>query len=153
MARLTATSTAESALPFVVSNSASNFTILLSDMFGPNTQSSGRTIQRFGVDTSAGNCFQTQFIFNGNNSTTSKIEMGINTLLGGSQFEIINNASGPFRFVNPSGPVAFTGAITLGTPLARTSGGTGLSTIGTNGQVLTVVSGAPAWVHFYLTLG
>ena len=37
------------------------------------------------------------------------------------------------------------GPLTLGTPLTYGSGGTGLATLGSAGQVLTIVSGAPAW--------
>ena len=38
-----------------------------------------------------------------------------------------------------------TGIVTLAVPLGRASGGTGLSTIGSDGTILKAVSGAPAW--------
>ena len=45
-------------------------------------------------------------------------------------------------------PITTSGTLAVslsGTALPTTSGGTGLTTLGTNGQLLTMVSGAPAW--------
>jgi hypothetical protein len=57
----------------------------------------------------------------------------------------VNVSGGTTGLTTSGGPVTSTGTITLAGTLATTHGGTGLTTVGTNGQVLTVASGVPAW--------
>jgi hypothetical protein len=54
-------------------------------------------------------------------------------------------SGGTTGLTTSGGPITSSGTITLAGTLAPTNGGTGLTTVGGNGQVLTVVSGAPAW--------
>ncbi len=54
-------------------------------------------------------------------------------------------SGGTTGLTTSGGPITSSGTITLAGTLAPTNGGTGLTTVGGNGQVLTVVGGAPAW--------
>lgn len=59
----------------------------------------------------------------------------------------VNVSGGTTGLTTSGGPITSSGTITLAGTLATTNGGTGLTTVGTDGQVLTVVSGAPAWAN------
>ena len=96
------------------------------------SQGSGNSISKmFGQSNTTGCSLYERFTFN----TTTSLNTYTMSLIGEPPSFIIGTAG-----------ISITGGpLTLSTPLAYTSGGTGLATVGSSGQVLTIVSGAPAW--------
>ena len=96
------------------------------------SQGSGNSISKtFGQSNTTGCSLFERFYFN----TTTALNTYTMNLIGESPSFIIGTAG-----------ISITGGpLTLSTPLAYTSGGTGLGSLGSSGQVLTIVSGAPAW--------
>ena len=74
---------------------------------------------------------------------------GLTTLGTEGQVLTISGGVPAWTTITGGSDISTVGTITSGTwngtPIAPAFGGTGLSAVGTNGQVLTVVSGAPAW--------
>ena len=96
------------------------------------SQGSGNSISKtFGQSNTTGCSLFERFYFN----TTTALNTYTMNLIGESPSFIIGTAG-----------ISITGGpLTLSTPLAYTSGGTGLGSLGSSGQVLTIVSGAPTW--------
>lgn len=134
----TITSATAATAALTLTNTATG-TPALATLFGSATTAASYTFIRFGVNATLGNYSEERFNYTASASTSNNYEMRVTA---NSRFQITNNDTAPFTVTNPSGPFAVTGAISaaslaLTTPLPTTSGGTGLSTVGTAGQVLS----------------
>jgi hypothetical protein len=100
-------------------------------------------IKRTGVNLTVGNYMEERFNYVTSASTSNNYTFNVNST---SFFRINFSTTTPFEFINPSGPVAIgAGGLTISTPLGTASGGTGLTTVGTNGQVLTSNGTSLSW--------
>lgn len=101
--------------------------------------------KRTGVNGTAGNYYDERFNYVSSASPTNNYTLNVNAT---SFFRINFSTTTPFEFINPSGPVSIgAGGLTISTPLGTSSGGTGLSTVGTSGQYLSSNGTSLVWVN------
>lgn len=115
-------------------SSSKTYTVINASGYGVTIKASGHT----GVTVAAGK--QAYVAFDG----TDYVLVAGSAADGVTSVDVSGGTTG---LTTSGGPVTSAGTITLDGTLAPTHGGTGLASVGTDGQVLTVVSGAPAWAN------
>ena len=133
-----------------ISNHVKNRTSSATVQRNEITQFTGSTGQTFTSPSNPIDGSSWTFLNNTANTVTLSFTPSMYPLGSGSSVSTFTVAAyGVFSFVNYNGSNWYmTSSNSLGNvvgTLPIANGGTGLSTVGSNGQVLTVVSGAPAW--------